>query len=331
MTRRGLIATGAALVASAATLGGRSVRNRAAAREAEYEAAFPPEGDILDVDGVPVHAVIRGTGPDLVMLHGASGNSRDFTFDLIDRLCDRYRCIAFDRPGLGYTGHTDPAYGAAFTSRSESPAEQAMLLSRAHAQIADAPPLVLGHSFGGTIALAWGLDHPARALVLLGAPSNPWEGGLGPLYAINSSAMGGALAVPLLTATVGQDRLRAITEGIFAPDPMPAGYLDHVGGQLTLRRDTLRSNARQVDSLKPHIAAMEPRYQTLTLPIEQIHGTADTIVPASIHAEVLRRMAPNARLTLLEGVGHMPHHADPGAVVAAVDRAEARAAPPATG
>ncbi|CTQ50937.1 alpha/beta fold hydrolase [Jannaschia donghaensis] len=317
--------TGAPLLGLTA-LGGSVLRGRAAAREAEFEAAFPPQGEILDVDGVPVHAVVRGTGPDLVMLHGASGNSREFTFAMMDRLSDRYRCIAFDRPGLGYTGHTDPKYASAFSSDAESPAEQAALLSRAHAQIGEGPPIVLGHSFGGTIALAWGLDHPARALVLLAAPSNEWPGGLGALYAVNSSAPGGAFAVPLLTATVSEDRLRAITENIFAPDPMPDGYFEHLGGQLTLRRDSLRSNARQVNGLKPHILEMEKRYATLTLPIEMVHGTADTIVPADIHAKVLIDMVPDGNLTLLIGVGHMPHHADPDAVIAAIDRAADRAA-----
>ncbi|WP_179379447.1 alpha/beta fold hydrolase [Jannaschia marina] len=303
-----------------ATLGTLALHGRAAAREAAFEAAFPPEGRILDVGGVPVHAVVRGTGPDLVMIHGASGNARDFTFDLMGRLAGRYRCIAFDRPGLGYTGHTYARYGARFGSAAETPAEQAALLAAAYARVGRGAPLVLGHSFGGTIALAWGLDHAARGLVLLGAASNIWEGGLGPLYALNASAPGGALAVPLLTATVSEARLRRITAAIFAPDPIPEGYFAHVGAQLTLRRDSLRTNARQVNGLKPHIAEMERRYATLDLPIEIVHGTADTIVPADIHAKVLIDMLPHGRLTLLDGVGHMPHHAAPAPVIAAIDR-----------
>ncbi|MGB3689832.1 MAG: alpha/beta hydrolase [Jannaschia helgolandensis] len=317
----------------AAKLGGTALERRAAAREARFEAAFPPEGEILDVtfngNSVPVHAVVRGVGPDLILIHGASGSSREFTFDMIDRLSDRYRCIAFDRPGLGYTGHTDPRYAAVFSSEAESPAEQAALLATAYAKIGTLKgdgraPLVLGHSFGGTVALAWGLDQPARALILLAAASNRWKGGLGPLYALNASAPGGALAVPLLTATVSIDRLRAITEGIFAPDAMPDGYFAHVGAQLILRRDGLRSNARQVNGLKPHVLAMEQRYRDLTLPVEMVHGTADTIVPVDIHANVLIDMLPNGNLTLLDGIGHMPHHADPEAVVAAIDRAAVR-------
>ena len=324
MTRRTLLLTGTAALAS--TLGGTAVDRRATAREAAAEAAFPPEGRLLDVNGIKVHAVIRGEGPDLVMIHGASGNSRDFTFDLIDRLSDRYRCIAFDRPGLGYTGRADPSYDNAFTSRAETPAEQAALLAAAYAQLSDTPPLVLGHSFGGTVALAWGLDHPARALTLLAPAAMRWKGGLGPLYAVNASAIGGTLAVPLLSALVPDDKLRQITEGIFAPDPMPDGYFAHVGAQLTLRRNSLRANARQVNGLKPHITAMQARYPEMTLPIEWVHGTADTIVPPEVHAHPFKALMPDTNLVLLPGTGHMLHHANPEAAVAAVDRAAQRAA-----
>ncbi|PWJ21007.1 alpha/beta fold hydrolase [Jannaschia seohaensis] len=308
-----------------ATLLTGGVARRAMRRESAAEAAYPPQGKILDVGGVPVHAVVRGTGPDLVMIHGASGNLREFTFDLISRLQDRYRCIAFDRPGLGYTGRPDPAYAAAWTSRAETPEEQAALLARAYAQIGAGPPIVLGHSFGGTVALAWALDHPARALVLLAAAAMEWEGGLGPLYAVTASAPGGALAVPVLTATVTDAQLGDITRRIFDPDPVPAGYEAHIGAPLTLRRASLRANARQVNGLKPHIIRMQARYPGLTLPIEWVHGDADTIVPAQIHAHPFRARVPHTSLTMLDGVGHMPHHARTEAVIAAIDRAAAAA------
>ena len=55
----------------------------AARRERAAEAAAGPLGQFVTVDGIRVHALIRGAGPDLVLLHGASGNLRDF-LPLID-------------------------------------------------------------------------------------------------------------------------------------------------------------------------------------------------------------------------------------------------------
>jgi pimeloyl-ACP methyl ester carboxylesterase len=88
---------------------------------------------------------------------------------------------------------------------------------------------------------------------------------------------------------------------------------------------SFRENARQVNALRGHVVEMSQHYGDLTMPLEIVHGEADTIVPAQIHSIPLSRIAPGANLTLLPGMGHMPHHADPGAVIAAVDRARVRA------
>jgi pimeloyl-ACP methyl ester carboxylesterase len=69
---------------------------------------------------------------------------------------------------------------------------------------------------------------------------------------------------------------------------------------------------------------MERRYPDLRLPIEIVHGAEDTTVPIAVHSEPLSRIVGSANLTILPGIGHMPHHADPGAAIAAIDRAAAR-------
>jgi len=301
---------------------------RAGQREARAIRDFPPVGQIVDVDGTQVHVQIqgqpKGAAPDLVMLHGASGNLRDFTLDLAARLSKDYRVILMDRPGLGWTARL-PQHIGAWNASSETPSEQAELLYRAAQQVGADRPIVLGHSYGGAVALAWALDHPAAALVLVAAVSEPWPGSLGWIYRVTGSAAGGALAIPLVTAFLPERFVAASIESIFAPQQAPDGYAEHLGTDLTLRRTSMRANAQQVNSLLPHIVAMQQRYDTLTLPIELIHGTADTIVPAHIHAEVFAREVPSAVLTLMPDIGHMPHHVDPQVTVDAIHRAAQRA------
>ena len=297
---------------------------RASKREATAEAAFPATGQFVDVDGVRVHAHVEGSGPDLVLIHGASGNTRDWTLAFIDRVKEDYRVIAFDRPGMGWTDRLPQARGA-WNTRSESPAAQAALLARAAEKIGVNNPVVLGHSYGGAVALAWALDHPLSALVIVAGASNEWEGPLGPLYRINSSLMGGGLAVPLISAFASYERLDGILAEIFEPDEVPPGYLEHVGAALSLRREAMRTNAQQVNGLKPHLKNMVPRYGEIGVPTEIIHGTADTIVPLMTHSDPLSRQIDGAVLTSLDGVGHMPQHARPEAVADAIARAASRA------
>lgn len=303
------------------------VQWRAGAREMSVEANYPPAGRIVKVEGVDIHVWIEGNGPDLVLIHGANGSLQDYTFDLVDRLKDRYRVIVLDRPGFGWSGRLTPDYGGALNVAAEPPALQARLLQGAVDALGVTRPIVLGHSFGGAIALAWALERPSdtAALVLIGAASNPWPGDLGALYQINSSLFGSLFVVPLITAFAPRDQIRDTVDSIFAPQAMPEGYLDHIGPEMSLRRPSMRANAQQVNNLRPYIVEMAKQYPNLTLPVEILHGTADTIVPLSVHSEPLAKLLPNGVLTRLKDVGHMPHHVVPDEVVAAIDRASSRA------
>jgi pimeloyl-ACP methyl ester carboxylesterase len=319
------LATVSLLLAALAAGGAALTLRTAAARAAAAEAAHPPAGLFVEVMGTRVHAHVSGEGPDVVLIHGAFGSLRDFTFDLAHRLSDRYRVIALDRPGLGYTGRADPALARAFAGSAESPADQAALLATAARALGAESPIVVGHSMGGIVAMAWALDHDPAAVVLLAGVALPWPGELGWIYQVNGTALGGGLVAPLLSAWAPEARLREAVRGTFAPQAMPEGYADHIGPYMPIRLPAFRANARQVNTLRPHVVEMARRYPALSLPIEILHGEADTTVPIAVHSGPLSRMIPGANLTVLPGIGHMPHHADPEAAVAAIDRAAARA------
>ena len=319
------LAAASLLVLAALTAGTILTDRLASAREARAEAAYPPQGQFIEVGGRRLHAVVTGSGPDLVLIHGANGSARDFSFDLIDRLATRYRVIAFDRPGLGWSDRARPGYAAAFADGAESPQEQAALLAVAAQKLGANRPLVLGHSFGGIVALAWALDHDPAALIMLGGVANPWPGRLDWIYRVNGTPVGGGVVAPLIAAYAPKARIRRAVEGVFAPQRPPAGYADHLGVDMFVRRSAFRANARQVNLLRPHVVRMSERYDTLDLPIELVQGGEDVTVPLAIHAGPLADRVQSARLTVLPGVGHMPHHADPKAVIDAVDRAAERA------
>ncbi|MFW8592994.1 alpha/beta fold hydrolase [Cribrihabitans neustonicus] len=296
---------------------------RAQQREARAEASHPPGGQLVEVDGHRVHVLEtgqpRGSAPDLVLIHGASGNTRDMTFRLAPALAEDYRILVVDRPGLGYSDRINRT-GASIR-------QQAALLREAAARFGAVRPVVLGHSYGGAVALAWAVHYPESlsALVNVAGPSHPWDTPLDTFYRVTSSALGRALVVPALTAFVPEAKVRETLTYVFAPQPVPKGYAEHFGPGLTLRRKTLRANALQRANLLSEIKALAPHYPKLTLPVEIVHGSADTTVAASLHAERLLRDVPSARLTLLDGIGHMPHQAATKEVAAAVHRAAARA------
>ncbi|WP_319004438.1 alpha/beta fold hydrolase [Loktanella gaetbuli] len=302
-------------------------------RTAAAERDYPPLGEFVTVDGgARVHYLQAGSGPDVVLIHGAGGNLRDFKFDLFDKLAQNYRVTAFDRPGLGYTDRFPGLPDGALASAGESPLQQAMMLRQAAGQLGINDPVVVGHSFGGIVAYQWSLmgldgDDPvnAAAMVSFAGVTMPWPGDLGLYYTINGSAFGGAVVVPLISAFVPNGTVDDAITATFAPNPAPEGYGAFIGAPLTLRAESFRANARQVNTLRPHVVEMAQRYPELTLPIEILHGLEDTTVPIDIHAEEVIKIVPSANLTRLPGVGHMPHHVDPDAAIAAINRAASRA------
>ena len=126
-------------------------------RASQAETTYPPLGQFVEVTGGQVHYVQQGAGPHVVLLHGAGGNVREFTFDLMGRLADRYTVTAFDRPGLGFTDRVPGVDTGLFATEGDSPQDQAAMLREAAEKIGITDPIVAGHSFGGIVSYAWAL------------------------------------------------------------------------------------------------------------------------------------------------------------------------------
>src|SRR6202041_1144244 len=121
----------------------------------------PPAGRFLDLNGVRIHYVERGSGAPLVLLHGNGSMIQDFqSSGLIDLAARDYRVIVFDRPGFG---HSDRPRNVVWT-----PAAQAELINSALHRLGVSHAIVLGHSWGASVAVALALKYPklVRGLVL---------------------------------------------------------------------------------------------------------------------------------------------------------------------
>lgn len=273
---------------------------------------FPPIGQFMTVNGAKVHYHQTGAGPDMILLHGASGNLREWEFGLRAALEGSYRVTAFDRPGHGYSDTI---------SGNEHLADSAAHLRAAADALGIRDFVLLGHSYGGSVALAWAVQAAPRALVLISAPSLPWPGKLDPWYRLNEQPLIAAVLVRLAAVLVPMFYIKATVRQVFAPDPVPDDYMQRMGLALTLRVGSLRANVAQVNTLLPDIRGQMADYPRLQIPIEMIHGDRDTIVPPAIHSIPFAAQRPNATLQMIAGAGHMPHHSHLDQTVAAIHRA----------
>jgi pimeloyl-ACP methyl ester carboxylesterase len=293
---------------------------------ARIERRHPPLGSFAEIDGLRIHYVDTAPGdrpedprPPVLFIHGASGNLDEPRAALGPHLPDR-RTIYFDRPGHGHS--------ARGPSTMASPAAQARIAARLLDRLGVDRAIVVGHSLGGSVAAAMAVLHPEKVagLVFVSPATHPWPGGVTWYYTVSTLPVVGRLFAWTLALPFGSLAMEAAARGVFHPQPMPARYTELARVPLVLRPGNFLANAADVASLKTEVTALSPRYREIAAPTAIVTGDADGVVWPSIHSEGLKRDVPGAELTVLTGVGHMPHHTHPDAVVAAIDAVTARAA-----
>lgn len=286
---------------------------------ARIEAAHPPAGRFVTVPGGRLHVIEAGlpegqAQASVLFLHGASSNAADPLFALASRLQDRYRLIAIDRPGHGWSERPGGAADA-------SPARQAAGIRAALAALTDRPVIVVAHSLAGAVGTALALDHPdaVAGLVLLAPVTHPWPGGIAWYYHVATAPVLGPLFVHTLAVPVGLAVLEAGASSVFAPQRMPGDYLDRAGIRLLMRPATFAANAQDVAGLHAFVSRQQDRYSQIRVPTSIITGDVDDTVSPVIHSAAIARQIAGARHIVLPNVGHQPHYAAPDVVAAEID------------
>lgn len=280
--------------------------------------AHPAKGRFIAVDGGRLHLDELGDHPDgetaVVLVHGASGNMEDMRMALGDELAARYRTILIDRPGRGWSERGASSEGA-------SPQRQADMVSDALDRIGVKRAVIVGHSWGGAFATAFAVRHPQKTagLVLLAPTSHPWSGGVSWYYSLATLPLIGPLFVHTMVAPLGALLASGATSGVFAPQPAPENYLSRSATWLVLRPKAFTANARDMTELRGNLEKLVPLYPGIAAPTVILVGDRDLAVSNDVHAFRLAKAIPDARLEVLQGVGHLPHHARPDRVVAAVE------------
>ncbi|MEM1046587.1 MAG: alpha/beta hydrolase [Pseudomonadota bacterium] len=277
------------------------------------ERAFPVLGDRLSLNGGDLHVVERGNGIPVVMLHGASGNLRDWTASIFDDVAGRHRAVAVDRPGHGWSD--------SWQDGGHDPRRQAAILHDAFQRLGIERPVLVGHSFAGTVVLAYALRYPENTggILFLSGVSHPWPGGVGRHHEIAALPVVGALFAHLCVPLAYLVRAEAAVRSVFHPNRPPTGYADKTGIALYSRPSAVRTNARELTRLKPIVMQMEGEYRAITAPLIALTGDSDGVIYTHLHTPPLVDKVPGAELRVLDTVGHCPHHVAPEAVLTAID------------
>jgi len=282
-----------------------------AGRAQRAEQRHPPLGRFVHVDGVALHYIERGQGTPVVLLHGNVVMLQDFIAGgLFDTLAERYRVIAFDRPGFGYSARP--------RDRLWTPDAQADLLLHAFTRLGIERPIVVGHSWATLVAIALGMRAAARRLVLISGYYFPTLRADAALVAPVALPIIGDVLRYTVSAVIARLSLRRTVATMFAPEPVPTDYLSLLHRELLLRPSQMRADAEEGALLVPAAARFRDRYSDLDVPVAIIAGEADRIVDPQTHSARLHRALPGSTSRVVPGAGHMLHHTHAAEVVAAI-------------
>jgi pimeloyl-ACP methyl ester carboxylesterase len=289
------------------------------ARQAERR--NPPMGDFVEVDGVRLHYVRRGTGePTVVFLHGNGSMVEEFAASgLLDLAAEHHRAVAFDRPGFGHS--TRPR------SRTWTPEDQARVILKACAKLGIERPVVVGHSWGTLVALAMALNHSGRVggLVLVSGYYYPTARADVAVFSPPAIPILGDLMRYTVSPILGGLLMPKLIRKLFRPAPVPRRFKAGVPKAMMLRPSQIRASAQETVLMIPSAAAMQDRYGELRIPVTVIAGAADRIVDPRRQAMRLHREVPHSNILVLHNEGHMVHHGAVGLVGAAIETVSRKA------
>ena len=114
----------------------------------------------INIRGVSVNYIQYGEGKDILLLHGWGQNIEMMKF-IGDRFADRFRITILDFPGFGESSEPSEAWTIADYSSLIEELVQELKLEK---------PIVMGHSFGGRVAIHYSSNHPIEKLVLFASP-----------------------------------------------------------------------------------------------------------------------------------------------------------------
>jgi pimeloyl-ACP methyl ester carboxylesterase len=244
---------------------------------------------VLDIGEVQLSFERSGSGAPLLMIMGMSGTARHWGEPFLEDLRDQFELITYDHRGVGQSSKMNGPFTIADLANDAAGLLSALELDSVH---------VLGISMGGMVAQELALTHPHMIRTLtLGCSYCGGEG---------SSLTSQEVLQKLAGAAMSGDRERALRtawEANVSEQVAEAGDLYEVFHQIGLKNAVaMEVILAQSQAISAHDTST--RLSSLHMPTMIVHGTEDQML-AVTNAYAIKSHLPDARLEILDGVGHL--------------------------
>jgi pimeloyl-ACP methyl ester carboxylesterase len=256
-----------------------------------------PKENYISIENTRIRYIEAGAGPAIVMIHGNAGSAEDFDFKRLGLLCRDHRMIAVDRPGHGKSDRPDDSAATLLY--------QTRLLHEALSQLGVTRPVLIGHSWGGALALAYAVDYPQElsAIVLIAPAAYPDGGGDEFLRAVLKIPVIGDVSLTVGRVVFGKHILKKELARAFYPESVPDDYLRRASS-LWLGHKQLRAYIEDKFSLNKDLERISKHYSDIRIPVVIVTGDHDKVVLAKENAHRLKTSIAQSQLIELKNTGH---------------------------
>ena len=265
------------------------------------------------VDGMLLSYVSAGSGRPVVLIHGNPGSHQDYTLGVIGKLSESYHVLAFDRPGHGYSERHDSVHSTVEV--------QARIIRDALQKLSIEKPVLVGHSWGGSLVLAAAVAYgnELSGIVLLAPAAYPsvrveWWSLLPHVPVI------GKFVVNTLTPFLGRTFVRKNLRQAYEPQDMQHDYAEQ-SAEMWMRPDQIRACAYDERTLSASLKVLSQHYRDIEIPAVIVTGSADRLLDPNEHAYPLQKTIRNSKLIVLPDTGHQLPQTKPDDVISAIDAA----------
>ena len=263
------------------------------------------------VNGLTLNYVSAGTGRPVVLIHGNPGSHHDYTLSVFEELSQSYSVFAFDRPGHGYSERSD--------STNTTVEVQAGIIRDALRKLSIEKPILVGHSWGGSLALAAAVAYgnDLSGIVLLAPAAYPnvrveWWSFLPRVPLV------GKFVVRTVTPFVGRLVVKESLKDAYHPQDTHDEYVQQ-STEMWMRPEQIRAWAHDERTLRASLTHLSQHYSDIQMPVVIVTGAADRLLDPKEHAYPLQKAIKHSKLVVLPETGHQLPQTRPDAVVAAVD------------
>ena len=269
-----------------------------------------PKENAIQIDKTLVRYVEAGEGSVVVLIHGNAGSVDDFDFKSLGQLCRNHRVIAVDRPGHGKSERPDGAASLRYQTR---------FLHQTLLRLGVIRPVLVGHSWGGSLALAYAVAFPGElsGIVLLAPAAYADDSSDQFLRAVLKTPLIGDLSLDLGRLLFGKRVLKKELARAFYPDSVPDAYLKYAASQW-LHHDQLRSYFEDEFSLNKELEQISKHYPDIRIPVVVVTGDHDKVVSAKLNAYRLQRSIATVKLIELKNTGHQVPQTHPESIYGAL-------------